>query len=106
MIQRANNIIFVVGFEITIEAKKKISFYTWLYKKKTLQQSYLIDVQYTVIVLFYDSEYQLFKNLTWISVLLLSVKNKLIPLVLHIYNFKKSKNNNSDKRIGITNQLF
>lgn len=33
MIQRAYNIIFVVGFEITIEAKKK-SFYTWLYKKK------------------------------------------------------------------------
>lgn len=64
MIQRAYNIIFVVGFEIRIEAKIKIFFYTCLYKKKTLQQSYLIDVQYTVIVLFYDSEYQLFKNLT------------------------------------------
>lgn len=89
MIQRAYNIIFVVGFKITIEAKKKKSFYTWLYKKKKTYniESYLIDVQYTVIVSFYDSEYQLFKNLTWISILLLSVKNKLIPLVLHIYNF-------------------
>lgn len=63
MIQRAYNIIFVVGFEIRIEATKK-NFFIHDYIKKTLQQSYLIDVQYTVIVLFYDSEYQLFKNLT------------------------------------------
>lgn len=64
MIQRAYNIIFVVGFEIRIEAKKKNLFIHDCIKKKTLQQSYLIDVQYTVIVSFYDSEYQLLKNLT------------------------------------------
>lgn len=64
MIQRAYNIIFVVGFEIRIEAKKKNLFIHDCIKKKNLQQSYLIDVQYTVIVSFYDSEYQLFKNLT------------------------------------------
>lgn len=63
MIQRAYNIIFVVGFEIRIEATKKF-FFIHDCIKKTLQQSYLIDVQYTVIVSFYDSEYQLFKNLT------------------------------------------
>lgn len=34
MIQRAYNLIFVVGFEIRIEAKIKIFFYTCLYKKK------------------------------------------------------------------------
>lgn len=65
MIQRAYNIIFVVGFEITIEAKKTQLFIHDCIKKKTYNiESYLIDVQYTVIVSFYDSEYQLFKNLT------------------------------------------
>lgn len=37
MIQRAYNIIFVVGFEITIEAKKKYLFIHDCIKKKPLQ---------------------------------------------------------------------
>lgn len=57
MIQRAHNIIFVVGFEITIEAKKKkIFLYMTVQKKNPYNiESYLIDIQYTVIVSFYDS---------------------------------------------------
>lgn len=65
MIQRAYNIIFVVGFEIKNRSKKNQLFIHDCIKKKTYNiESYLIDVQYTVIVSFYDSEYQLFKNLT------------------------------------------
>lgn len=64
MIQRAYNIIFVVGFEITIEAKKNLFIHDCIKKNPYNIESYLIDVQYTVIVSFYDSEYQLLKNLT------------------------------------------
>lgn len=103
-------------------SKKKFFIHECIKKKNPKQ--YLIDVQYTVtvIVSFYDSEYQ---NLTWKLILFLVSKKwadtfgvahiqlkKNFFFLIRISMIKNSahdaskKKNNSDTRINITNQLF